>query len=125
MEQERQETSNFISENPSPDFGEFTKIMFNISKNSNSSFVVISSYDYRTLKKMYENILEENIVRECGEFLYSKDGMKDLLRCHNLLDEIINYNYMKGNNDKYNRMNILSLPRLIEHWWNGIGEWRA
>jgi hypothetical protein len=118
-------TLDFIKNNPFPNLDEFTQIMFNISKKSNSSFVVISSYDYRTLKKMYENILEEHIIRECGRFLYSKDGMKDMIRCHNLLDEIINYNYNKGNNDKYDSMIILSLTRLIEHWWDGIGNWKA
>jgi hypothetical protein len=51
--------------------------------------------------------------------------MKDMIRCHNLLDEIINYNYNKGNNDKYDSMIILSLTRLIEHWWDGIGNWKA
>ena len=122
----------FVLKNPFPDLNEITKIIVNTSKNSNSLFVVIrcflySRYDYRILKKMYENIIEKHIIRECGSFLYSKDGMKDMIRCHNLLGEIINYNYNynKGNNDKYDRMNILSLPRLIEYWWDGIGQWKA
>jgi len=123
MEQEKEMTLDFIKNNPFPNLDEFTKILFSISKKSNSSFVVISSYDYRTLNKMYDNILEEHIIRECGRFLYSKDGMKDMIRCHNLLGEIISYNYNKGNNDKYDRM--LSLTRLIEHWWDGIGNWKA
>ena len=123
MEQEKEMTLDFIKNNPFPNLDEFTKILFSISKKSNSSFVVISSYDFRTLNKMYDNILEEHIIRECGRFLYSKDGMKDMIRCHNLLGEIISYNYNKGNNDKYDRM--LSLTRLIEHWWDGIGNWKA
>ena len=123
MQEEKEMTLDFIKNNPFPNLDEFTQIMFNISKKSNSSFVVISSYDYRTLNKMYDNILEEHIIRECGRFLYSKDGMKDMIRCHNLLGEIISYNYNKGNNDKYDRM--LSLTRLIEHWWDGIGNWKA
>ena len=121
MEEEKEMTL-FFFKNPFPNLDEFTTIMFNISKNS---FVVFSSYDYRTLKKLYENILEERITRECGRFLYSKDGMKDMIRFHNFLGEIINYNDDKGNNDKYGRMIILSLPRLIEHWWDGIGQWKA
>ena len=125
MQEEKEMTLDFIKNNPFPNLDEFTKILFSISKKSNSSFVVISSYDYRTLNKMYENILEEHIIRECGRFPYSKDGMKDMIRCHNLLDEIINYNYNKGNNDKYDSMIILSLTRLIEHWWDGIGNWKA
>ena len=125
MEQERQETLNFIRENPFPDLNVFVKLMYEISKKNSGSFVIISSYDYRTLKKLYENIMDEDIVKECGRFLYSKDGMKDMLRCHNSFDEIICYNFNKGNNDKYDRIKILSLSRLIEHWWDGIGNWKA
>ena len=69
--------------------------MYEKNKNNNSSLVVINNYDYRTLKKLYENILDEDIVEECGHFLNSKDGMKDMIKCHNLLDEIICYNFKK------------------------------
>ena len=125
MEQERQETLDFIRENPFPDLNVFVKLMYEISKKNSGSLVIIRSYDYRTLKKLYENIMDEDIVRECGRFLYSKDGMKDMLRCHNLLDEILCYNFKRGNNAKYDRIKILSLPRLIEHWWDGIGDWMS
>ena len=125
MEQERQETLDFIKKNPFPDLNVFVKLMYQISKKNTSLFVAIGSYDYRILKKMYENILDEDIRKECGEYLYSKDGMKNMLKFHDFIDEIITYNFNKGNNDKYDRMKILSLPRLIEHWWDGIGEWMA
>ena len=125
MEEERQETLDFIENNPFPDLNNFVKLMYQISKKNNSSFVVIGSYDYRILKQTYENILDEDIIKECGKFLYSKDGMKAMLKFHDFIDEIIIYNFNKGNNDKYDRIKILSLPRLIEHWWDGIGEWMA
>ena len=125
MEEEKQETLDFIKNNPFPNINDFVKLMYQISKKSNGSFVVIGSYDYRILKKMYENMMDEEIVKECGRFLYSKDGMKDMLRFHNLMDEIITYNFNKGKNDKYDKIKILSLPRLIEDWWDGIGDWMA
>ena len=58
---------------------------------------------------------------------YTKiDGMMDMVRCHNLLDEIIRFNYNKGNNkEQYDRMIILPLARLVEHYWDGIGQWTA
>ena len=99
--------------------------MYQNSKNSNNSFVIVGNYDYIMLTKMYDNILDKRIIKECGYFLYSKDGMTDMLRLHNVIDEIITYNVNKANNDKYDRMAILSLPRLIEHWWEGIGDWMA
>ena len=42
--------------------------------------------------------MNKDIVREYGRELYEKDGMRDMVRCHNLLDEIIHYNYNKGDN---------------------------
>ena len=43
---------------------------------------------------------------------------------NNFIDEIITY-FNNGNNDNSYRIAILSLPRLIEHWWDGIGDWMA
>ena len=52
--------------------------------------------------------------------------MRDMVRCHNLFIEIIHYNYNKGDNkDNYDRMMILPLARLVEHYWDGIGTWKA
>ena len=70
--------------------------------------------------------MDEDIVKECGRELYKIDGMRDMVRCHNQLDEIIRYNYNKGNNkEQYDRMIILPLARLVEHYWDGIGQWTA
>ena len=50
---------------------------------------------------MYENVLGENSAKHVFFFFKSRDGMKDVLRLHNFKDEIITYNFNKGNNDKY------------------------
>ena len=98
------------------------KLMYQISKKTNNLFAIISRYDYIILKKMYEHILDEDIIREC--FFFSTDGM-----LHNFIDEIITYctvySFNKGHNDNHYRIAILSLPRLIEHCWDGIGDWMA
>ena len=133
IEQENKMTTEFIKNNPFPDSAtsdEFLMALLNvareISKRSGGIAPLGSSYDYRIVKKIYENILDEDIVKECGRELYSKDGMRDMARCHMLLDEIIKCKYNQGNNkDKYDRMIILPLPRLVEHYWDGIGQWTA
>ena len=89
------------------------------------SFVVIGSYDYRILKKIYENVLDEHIARECGEFFTQKMVCVICWSCHNLLDEIIQYNYGNNDNQQYHTVIITSLPRLVEHYWDGIGDWLA
>ena len=129
-EKENKEIADFIENNPFPDNDTFLDFQFKtamaLAKKCSVPVPLGGSYDDRIVKKIYENILDEDIVKECGRELYKKDGMKDLLRCHLLLDEIIKCNYNQGNNnDKYDRMIILPLPRLVEHYWDGIGEWCA
>ena len=98
--------------------------MYKVCKKSDS-LVIFGSYDYRILQNLYENVLDEHIVRECGEFLDSKDCMRDVLRCRNLLDELIQYNYDNHDNEQYDWVFIASLPGLVEHYWGGIGGWLA
>ena len=43
-----------------------------------------------------------------------------------VLDELIRNKYNNNDeNNKYDRMVILSLGRMVEHYWDGIGEWYA
>ena len=44
--------------------------------------------------------LDEDIVKEWGRELHSKDGMRDMARCWMILDELIQHNY---NNDDKNK----------------------
>ena len=67
-------------------------------------------------------ILLKNVV----ENLIQKMGMRDMARCWMVLDELIRNKYNNNDeNNKYDRMVILSLGRMVEHYWDGIGEWYA
>ena len=129
MEQENKEIAEFIKNNPFLDQHTFLELQLNvaivISKKYGGMVVLGNSYDHRIVKKIYENVLDEDVVKECGRELY-RFGMMDMLRCHSLLEAIIHLNYNKGNNkENYNRMTILPLARLVEHYWDGIGQWRT
>ena len=65
------------------------KLMYQNSKNTNNSFVIVGRYDYIILKKMYKHILDADIISFF--FLNSKDGMNDMLRLQNFTDEIRTY----------------------------------
>ena len=75
----------FIKNNPFPDRKTFMDIQLETVKEDKSTGLVIlgTSYDYRIVKKIYENIMDEDIVKECGRELYKIDGMRDMVRCHN------------------------------------------
>ena len=130
MDEENKEIADFIKNNPFTDGYKFLEIQLEIAilnaKEFGGAVRLGRSYDYRIVKKIYENVLDKDIVKECGRELYSKDGMIDMLRCYDLIDYTIQYNYNQGNNSgKYNRMVIVPLAKLVEHYWDGIGEWKA
>ena len=63
------------------------KLMYQNSKNTNNSFVIVGRYDYIILKKMYKHILDADIIREIDFF--SKDGR--YVKVSNFIDEIRTY----------------------------------
>ena len=62
------------------------KLMYQNSKNTNNSFVIVGRYDYIILTKMYKHILDADII-----FFNSKEGMNDMLRLQNFTHEIRTY----------------------------------
>ena len=51
------------------------KLMYQNSKNTNNSFVIVGRYDYIILKKMYKHILDADIIREIDFFFQKMDDM--------------------------------------------------
>ena len=128
IEREEQHIMDFIRNNPFPDRDTFVDIQLETVRKDKATGIKVfgTTYDYRILNKLYENIMNKDIVRECGRELYEKDGMRDMVRCHTLFNEIIHYNYNKGDNkENYDRTMIIPLARLVEHYWDGIGMWKA
>ena len=123
MEQEKNQIFDFIKNNPYPDIDGYTKIILNMSQKNSGSFFCIGSSDYNIVKTIYENILDKKVIRRIGCKLHNKGGMEDMVRCHQLLEEIISFNFNKNNENKYDSMIILSLSRGLEMDWNGIGDW--
>jgi hypothetical protein len=81
-------------------------------------FFSLKRFDIK--KRMYENITKKTIILECGKEL-TRDGKWDAMAINQTLlalaDELIL-------NDT-NKPPITSQVRLIEHWWDGIGNWKA
>ena len=130
MEEENKEIADFIKNNPFPDDDKFWEIQFDMARfyarHFGGAHCLGHSDDYRMVKKIYENILDKDVVKECGRELYEKGGMREMVRCCDLMDLAVQRNYEQGDNkNKYNRMVIEPLARLIDFYWEGIGEWKA
>ena len=70
---------------------------------------------------MYENLTNKTIIVEYGKEL-NRDGKWDAMAINQTLlalaiDELIL--------DDTDEPTITSQVRIIEHWWDGIGKWKA
>ena len=74
--------------------------------------------NFAIIKKMYENLTDKQIIIDCGKEL-NRDGKFNAM--------IINKTLLSIAMDELNDTNqpCLTQMRVIEHWWDGIGKWKA
>ena len=67
---------------------------------------------------MYENQTNKNIIIHCGKELNKRGGYYTM---------VINITLLSIAMDELNDTNkpCLTQMRVIEHWWDGIGKWKA
>ena len=67
---------------------------------------------------MNEHLIGEDIIKECGKKL-NLDGKLEAM--------IINHCILSGAIRNLNKEDSLvdGQTRIIEHWWDGIGVWKA
>ena len=108
---------------PSPDDEEgdkFWKKVINRLKSDQgiNAMIIYSFVNFDIMKKMYENLTDKKVIVDCGKEL-NRDGKWDAMAINQTLlalaiDEL-------NDTDKP----ITSQVRIIEHWWDGIGKWKA
>ena len=69
-------------------------------------------------KRIYENITNEKIVRECGQILYDKIGFRGMQACFYVLNL---YSPLAASTNKEIRHCTVD----IQYDWDGIGEWKC
>ena len=79
---------------------------------------IYSFVRFDIMKEMYENLTDEDIIKDCGKKL-NRDGKFNAM--------IINHYILPGAIRKLNREDspVDGQMRIIEFWWDGIGEWKA
>ena len=114
---------DFIKRHPLPPVDEneeFWKDVINgFRDNSGLNLMTIYSFvRFDIMKEMYENLTDEDIIKDCGKKL-SRDGTFKTM--------IINYCILSGAIRKLNKEDNLvdEQKRIIEFWWDGIGGWKA
>ena len=69
---------------------------------------------------MYENLTNKDIIIQCGKLKLNRRGGCFCMSVNMTLLSIA----MDELNDTDNPC-LSSQMRVIEHWWDGIGEWKA
>ena len=125
IEKEDEEIRDFVKCHPmpSPDDEEgdklWKKVIDRMKDNEGVNGMIIYSFvRFDIMKKMYENLTDKKVIVDCGKEL-NRDGKWDAMA--------INQTLLALAIDELNDTNkpITSQVRIIEHWWDGIGKWKA
>ena len=89
-----------------------------VSESNVERFKIFIHKQLDIIKRMYENLTNKDIIIQCGKELNRRGGCfcmsVNLTLLSIAMDEL---------NDTNN--SCLSQTRVIEHWWDGIGEWKT
>ena len=125
IEKEDEEIRDFVKCHPMPspddEEGEYWwfKVIDRLKNDQGINGMIFFSFmRFDIIKRMYENLTNKTIIVECGKEL-NRDGKWDAMAINQTLlalaiDEL-------NDTDKP----ITSQVRIIEHWWDGIGKWKA
>ena len=125
IEKEDEEIRDFVRCHPmpSPDDEEgdklWKKVIDRMKDNEGVNGMIIYSFvRFDIMKKMYENLTDKKVIIDCGKEL-NRDGEFNAM--------IINLTLLSIAMGELNDTNkpCLSQMRVIEHWWDGIGKWKA
>ena len=128
IEKEDEEIRDFVKCHPMPspddEEGEYWwfKVIDRLKNDQGiNGMIFFSLMRFDIIKKKYENLTNKTIIVECGKEL-NRDGKWDAMAINQTLlalaiDELIL--------DDTDEPTITSQVRIIEHWWDGIGKWKA
>ena len=123
LDEELNKIKDFIKRHPLPPVDEneefWKDVISRFRDNSGLNLMVIYSFvRFDIMKEMYENLTDEDIIKDCGKKL-NLDGQFNAM--------IINHYILSGAIRKLNIEDSLvdGQMRIIEFWWDGVGGWKA
>ena len=117
------EVRKFTEDNPFPNYNEMEDL-FDSPKNPDLKYYAFmwrteyGEVNHECLKKMYESHLDEHVCKEMGKKIYKRGGFVALQACYYIMFHFSPY---RLSNDRLVRF----YPEIVQHHWNGIGEWQA
>ena len=127
IEKEDEEIRDFVKCHPMPspddEEGEYWwfKVIDRLKNDQGINGMIFFSFmRFDIIKRMYENLTNKTIIVECGKELH-RDGKWDAMAINQTLLALAIDELILDDTDKP----ITSQVRIIEHWWDGIGKWKA
>ena len=127
IEKEDEEIRDFVKCHPMPspddEEGEYWwfKVIDRLKNDQGiNGMIFFSLMRSDIIKRMYENLTNKTIIVECGKEL-NRDGKWDAMAINQTLLALAIDELILDDTDKP----ITSQVRIIEHWWDGIGKWKA
>ena len=127
IEKEDEEIRDFVKCHPMPspddEEGEYWwfKVIDRLKNDQGiNGMIIVSLMRFDIIKRMYENLTNKTIIVECGKEL-NRDGKWDAMAINQTLLALAIDELILDDTDKP----ITSQVRIIEHWWDGIGKWKA
>ena len=125
QEEYEQEIKDFVKKYPLPIRADGIKFNFfldlvvdNYMEDDDVDEITIKFLmEFDVIRRIYENILDKEIVKEYGRTLNQRGGFQSMMLSHYLLAGYIRLNNPNGELEH-------SPLRLHEQWWDGIGEWK-
>ena len=128
IEKEDEEIRDFVKCHPMPspddEEGEYWwfKVIDRLKNDQGiNGMILFSLMRFDIIERMYENLTNKTIIVECGKEL-NRDGKWDAIAINQTLLALAIDELILNDTDK---PTITSQVRIIEHWWDGIGKWKA
>ena len=77
------------------------------------------------MKEIYENIMNEDIIKANGEYIYNRGGALVMQSNYYTLIEILKDMFQTKNMEQEKRLKLLyCIKEQVSKCWDGVGEWR-
>ena len=115
MEREEKEVEDYVKSHPYPSFDEMERRILKARRMD--WWAEYGGDNHLCCKIIYENSCDEDIVRRMGEKINEMGGFQALQANYHVLSHLL------GLRNPDNKVSVQTIPRVIEMFWNGVGEW--
>jgi len=122
---EQQYITEFVKNNPYPSYETVSNAIMNFLKSDNDANAKASyfqfqseygEYQHELMKVIYENFSDKSFCKNIGEEIHNNGGFTAMQGCYYIFRNFSPF--ATADNGNYH-----SYGRLLEYYWDGVGNW--